>query len=363
VTLAFAGRCAAEFQRYLGGVMSQLGRSAGLTGFLDLCREVGVDAYQLVAAVGLPAAVLTDPDLRVSVELMGRMYEMAAEQSGIEDFALRIAENRRISNMGAVGLVIREQPTLRKALAAYARYQWLQNDAYSVATQEFGDQAILRINGPAWQGRQGQELAVATAYRTIRAIMGESWRPQEVWFTHAAPLKLETYRRVFGITPSFDQDAMAVVLRRSELDTPIPSADPAMAQQIARYLERLTEQRRIELRDKVGDLVMALLPDGLCSVERVAQHLGMDRRTLHRRLSAEGTTFSEILDDTRREMATSLLTTSDRPLQSVADLLGFSSLSAFAHWFRRHFAQSASAYRTMYGGAPIRPSAALFPTL
>lgn len=59
--------------------MSQLGRSAGLTGFLELSRKVGVDAYALAAAVGLPAAVLTDPDLRVSVELMARMVEMAAE--------------------------------------------------------------------------------------------------------------------------------------------------------------------------------------------------------------------------------------------------------------------------------------------
>ena len=343
--------------------MSQLGRSAGLTGYLQLCRELGLDAYQLVAAVGLPAAVLTDPDLRVSVELMGRMFEMAADQSGVEDFALRVAENRRISNMGAVGLVIREQPTLRKALAAYARFQWLQNDAYSIVTQEFGDQAILRINGPAWQGRQSQELAVTTAFRTIKGVLGETWKPQEIWFTHAAPLKLDTYRRVFGITPSFDQDCMAVVMRRAELDMPILTADPAIARQVAVYLERLTEERSIELRDKVGDLIVALLPDGLCSVERVAQHLGMDRRTLHRRLSAEGTTFSDILDDTRRGMATSLLTSSDRPLQNVADLLGFSSLSAFAHWFRRHFDQSASAYRTAHAGNAIRPSGALFPAL
>ena len=72
----------------------------------------------------------------------------------------------------------------------------------------------------------------------------------------------------------------------------------------------------------------------------------MDRRTLHRRLSAEGTTYSGILDDKRRDLAASLLTGSDRPLQNVAGLLGFSSMSAFAHWFRRSFAQSASAYRT-----------------
>ena len=152
---------------------------------------------------------------------------------------------------------------------------------------------------------------------------------------------------------------MAVVIRRSELDTEIPTADPAMARQVASYLDRLTQERSIELRDKVSELIMALLPDGLCSVERVALHLGMDRRTLHRRLQAEGTTFSGILDLTRQDMAASLLLTSDRPLQSVSDLLGFSSLSAFAHWFRRKFGQSARAYRIAHAGSAIRPSAAL----
>ena len=343
--------------------MSQLGRSAGLTGFLALARQVGVDAYELAAAAGLPPAVLTDPDLRVSVELMGRMYEMAAEQSGIEDFALRVAETRTIANMGAVGLVIREQPTVRKALAAYARFQWLQNDAYSLLLEEFGDQALLRIVGPAWQMRQAAELSVATALRSLQSLLPDGWRPLEVWFTHAAPPRLDAHRRVFGMTPRFDQDTMAIVLRRADLDAPIPSADPAIARQVSQYLERLTAERRITLKDKVGDLIVALLPDGLCSVERVAQHLGMDRRTLHRRLSAEGTTFSDILDDTRRGMAMSLLTSSDRPLQNVADLLGFSSLSAFAHWFRRHFDQSASNYRTAHAGNAIRPSGALFPAL
>jgi AraC-like DNA-binding protein len=128
---------------------------------------------------------------------------------------------------------------------------------------------------------------------------------------------------------------------------------------VAIFLERMTEGRSIDLRDKVGDLILALLPDGLCSVESVARRLGMDRRTLHRRLQAEGTTFSGILDLTRQDMAASLLLTSDRPLQGVADLLGFSSLSAFAHWFRRKFGQSARAYRVAHAGSAIRPSAAL----
>jgi AraC-like DNA-binding protein len=325
--------------------MSQLGRSAGLTGFLDLCTEVGVDAYALARAVGLPGEVLTNPDLRVSVEAMGRMFEMAAEQSGEADFALRVAETRRISNMGPVGLVIREQPTVRAALEIYARYQWLQNDAYALSVRVFGDRAMLKISGPAWQKRQTAELSVATALRTLGSLMGAAWKPVEIWFTHAAPARLETHRRVLGLTPRFDQEEMAVIFAAGDLDREIPSADPEMARQLTRYLESLASTRRVDLADKVGELILALLPDGACSVERVADHLGMDRRTLHRRLAAGGVTYTGILDATRREMAAVLLLESDRPLQQISDLMGFSSLSAFAHWFRRHFGQSASAYR------------------
>ncbi len=339
--------------------MPQLGRSAGVSGFVDLARELGLDGHALAAAVGLPRDVFTRPDLRVSVELMCRMLEMAAELSGAEDVALRLAERRRISHMGTVGLVVREQPDLRAAISAYARYQWLQNDAYALALEEFGDQAILRIHGPPWQQRQAQDLAVATTVRLLKSVVGDAWKPLEVRFTHAAPARMDTYRRLLGVTPLFDQDGMAIVMRRADLNVALPAADPEMTRGLTRYLDKMTEDRRLQWRDRVADLVVALLPDGVCSVERVARQLGTDRRTLHRRLAAEGTTFSEILDATRRDMAASLLVNSDRPLQGVADILGFSSLSAFAHWFRRRFGQSASSYRSLHSGAPPGPQAAV----
>lgn len=343
--------------------MTQLGHSAGLTGFLDVARQVGLDADQLAHSVGLPREALTDPDLRVPVESMARMYERAAEQSGVDDFALRVAERRRFSNLGMIGLVVREQPTARKALQAYVRYQWLQNSAHTLSVHEFGELAMVRIDGPAWQQRQSAELVAAATLTTLRAVLGDSWRPQEVWFTHAAPPRLDTHRRVLGVTPLFDQDCIAIILKREDLDAAIVTADPAIARQVTRHLEHLTENRRDHLSDRVRQLIVAFLPDGTCSVERVARRLGMDRRTLHRRLAAEGETYSDILDHARRQMAASLLTGSDRPMQSVADLLGFSSLSAFAHWFRRHFDQSATAYRAANAGRNAAGPSELAPAL
>ena len=325
--------------------MSHLARSAGLTGFVELASRLNIDPYRIALEAGVPAAALTDPDMQVPARAVSLMFDLAAQRSGDENFALRIAEGRRLSNLGPIGLVVREQPTIRKALGELSRYIWLQNDAYSVHLEEAGDIAILRMGTQPWIGRQGAELSLGVMMRVMRDLLGETWRPQEVRFPHPAPRSLELHRRVFGRAPHFEQDFLGLVIDRSDLDVKISSADPVMARQLARYVEQIAAGRGISLGDKVRELIVLLLPSGGATVDRVAHRLSMDRRTLHRRLAAEGDTFSDLLNHARREVAETLLARSERPFQSVAELLGFSSLSAFAHWFKRQFACTASDYR------------------
>jgi AraC-like DNA-binding protein len=284
--------------------------------------------------------------MRVPARAISLMNELAAERSGAEDFGLRLTEGRRLSNMGPIAMVIREQPNLRAALAQLRRYIWLQNDALSVSIEEVGEIAVLRLHAPPWTRRQGAEISIGVVMRMFRELLGETWRPLEVHLPHGAPAKLDSYLRVYGVIPIFQQDFIGVVLSRSDLDRPISTADPAMAVQVVRYVEQIAASRGSNFGDKVREMIVLLLPSGGVTVERVAQRLAMDRRTLHRRLVAEGTTFSELLNTARREVAQPLLERGERSFQSVADLLGFSSVSAFAHWFRRQFGSTASAYRT-----------------
>ncbi len=327
--------------------MAHLARSAGLTGFAELALSLNIDPYRIALESGVPISALTDPDIQVSARAMSLMFELAAQRSGEDFFSLRTAERRRLSNLGPIGLAMREQPTIRSALNLLARYLWLQNDADSAQIEETGDFAIIRLGAPAWVERQGADLSLGVLMRVMRDLLGESWRPQEVRFIHAAPKKPDVYRRVFGCAPSFGQDFLGLVIDRADLDVAIPTADPVMARQLARYLEQIAAGRGATLDDKVRELIVLLLPSGGATVERVSQRLSMDRRTLHRRLAEEGdTTFSELLNTARREVAETLLKRSAHPFQSISELLGFSSLSTFAHWFKRQFACTASDYRT-----------------
>ena len=322
-----------------------LGRSAALTGFVDAARAAGLDPIKLAAEVGLPVAAFADPDLKISSVTTWAIYELAAERSGMPDFALRVAEKRKLSNLGLLGLLAREQPTLRRAVATLAQFVWLQTDSLILHLEETEDVGILRYATTIPVGPQMSELAIGVGWGILRTLVGEGLKPQDICFTHAAPADISTHRRVFGRAPLFEQDFFGIVLLLSDLDRPIAAADPDMARQVTRYVDKVTSGRGATFGDKVRDLIVMMLPNGSCSADRVAQSLAMDRRTLQRHLAAEGTSFTLLLESTRRNLAESLLTSSGRSLQRIAEILGFSSLSAFAHWFRRQFGRSASEYR------------------
>ena len=91
--------------------------------------------------------------------------------------------------------------------------------------------------------------------------------------------------------------------------------------------------------------MLALLPAGRCSLKTIAHNLGIDRQTVHRHLVASGTTYTALLDEVRRELASRYVAEGDRTFSEIGEVLGFSEISAFSRWFRKKFGASASAWR------------------
>jgi AraC-like DNA-binding protein len=194
-------------------------------------------------------------------------------------------------------------------------------------------------------GRQGVELAVGVTHRFIRQLFGRNWRSRPVWLSHGAPTDMASHLRVFGPWVEFGQDCNGILLDPGDLDAPLPASDPAMAQHVKQYLEPILAQTDVTVSQKARWLVYDLLVSRHASVERVASHLGMSRRTLHRQLAREGETFSSIFEGVRSELARRYVEDRDLPLTEVAHLLGFSELSGFSRWFRGEFERSPKAWR------------------
>ena len=325
--------------------MSVLVRSASLTNFPDVARTAGLDPVRMLSAAGLPARCLIDPELTVPVDNVRALLEDAASQSGLEAFGLLMAETRKLSALGPVGLIVREQPTLRLALEVLVRHSRSLNAALFVTLEEAGEVGVLReevIVGHAGAVRQSTELAIGVVFRLVGAVLGPTWRPLRVCFAHDAPADRSVHLRVFGPSVEFGHDFNGIVFRRSDLEARNPNADPAMASFAQQILDQRGRRAEGDVRGAVRDQVMLLLGSGGCSVELVARHLGVDRRTIHRRLAAEGGTYSGVVDAVRRELAGRYLDHGERPLAEVSMLLGFAAPSGFTRWYRKRFGAAPS---------------------
>jgi AraC-like DNA-binding protein len=328
--------------------MPHLIRGACLTGYIEVARLVGLEPYRMVEAFGLPRACLHEPDLKFSLRVIIRLLEASAKAAKIDNFGLRLSERRLLSNLGPVGLMAREQPTVRKAIETLARYIGLHSDGIIVRLEERNDSLVInpvvaiRRSVPM---RQMTELSVGVTFRILRIFLGDAWKPQVVSFTHGPPRSREVHVRIFGSRTEFGQDFNGIVCRVRDLDKPIPASDPVMARYIKQYLELIGARTNTTASDKVREFVWMLLPAGHCSIEHVAHHMGVDRRTIHRRLRNEGTTFSSIVEDVRTETVGRYLEDPNRPLYLITQMLGFSALSAFSRWFQDRYGSSASQWR------------------
>lgn len=329
-------------------------RSASLRGYAELARSVGLDPSAMMRRVGLPRRCLDDPETLIGADAVARLLELSAEESGVESFGLRLASTRRLSNLGPLALVLRQEPTGLAVLGTLCDTMNLLNTALATRLDAHGglvtiaQDVVLDRPGPS---RQSVELAVGVMCGLLRDVLGRDWRPRGVGFVFRAPRELATHRAVFGMRPDFDAGFNGLVCDRTDLERPLPDADPELARWARTVLDGALRSVSGDPVHAVRRLVSVLLPGGRCTVEVVAQHLGVDRRTVHRQLAAHGTSFTALLRATRSEFAARQLADSDRSTTQIAGLLGFSGSSAFAHWFRAEFGCSASQWRARHRGA------------
>ena len=367
IALDIAGRRFTFSGRFSDALaMPLLVRSACLTGYVEVARSLGLDPFNLVREVGIDRSCLVDPDIKIPIDPVIRLLEMSASAARVEDFGLRMAETRHLSNLGPVALAARDAATLREGLEAAIRYLSLHNEAMLLSLEVVGDVVICKSDLIAERcsvGRQAIELVVGVTHRFIRQLSGGAWRSRPVWFSHGPPADLTSHLRLFGPWVDFGRECNGILLGAGDLDAPLPASDPAMSRHVKQYLEPLLVQTQVTVSEQVRRLVYDLLASHHASTDQVASRLGMNRRALHRQLVQEGTTFSSIFDDVRVDLARRYVEERRLPLTEVAHLPGFSELSGVSRWFHAQFGRSALAWRQAernraelrYSGAPRSP--------
>jgi AraC-like DNA-binding protein len=247
---------------------------------------------------------------------------------------------------------MREAETAREAIDTLCRYMRLLNASLLTRVEEHQDLSVVLLEvltDERGSVRQSTELSMGVLYRSIAELLGPTWKAKSVCLEHRPPHGPTIHKAMFGGAVEFNASFNGIVCATQQLSLPLSAPDSRMAPYARRFLDQALSSAGDSSAHNARRVIVALLPSGRCTVDQVARTLGMDRRTLHRHLLAEGTNFSLLLRMVRSEFASRHIVDSDRSLAEVADLLGFSSPSAFAFWFRKNFGMTTSMWKQRQG--------------
>lgn len=324
-------------------------RAAVLSHYDEVARGLGLHPQTMLRKVGLSARMLASPSQQIPFSSAVALLEISAQESACSTFGLLMAEARLLSDFGPISLLLTHQASVRQALQTIAQYRHLLNESLAMHIEDEGKTTVIRediVSDRPGGAQQSTDMAVGVLMLIFRAILGEHWRPQSAHFTHPPAGDLQVYRRVFGCPLQFDSDFNGLVCLKADMDRPNARADAAMANFAQSFLDALPAGGQRSLLQDLRRSIYLLLPMGRASVEQIASGLGMNVRTLQRRLDEQGLSFSDLLGEVRRELAQRYVVHTQHPMGRVAEQLGYSNLSSFTRWFTAQFDCAPSVMRT-----------------
>jgi AraC-like DNA-binding protein len=311
-------------------------------------RSRGVDAGALLAEVGLSTDALADPARRHPLEVTTRLWRLAIEATGDPAFGIEVARHTGYQTFHALGFSLATSATLREALERIARYFAIVTDAADVRLDPDGARLRLSVQmrPSADPADEAVDAFVAATVRLCRTLCGRAFNPATVELRRPAPADPAPFVRYFRVAPVFGAPLDALTFDRGAAEDRLPTANPEVARAndavAADYLARLRDAR---LTPRARKVLEEQLPQGEPDPLVVARQLGVSLRSLQRKLAEEGTSFQQLLDDTRATLARSYLDEGRYSVSEITFLLGFGGMSSFSRAFKRWTGVSPSAYR------------------
>lgn len=317
---------------------------------LDRAAQRGVSRDTLLHEAKLDERQVRDPDSRIPLAAVARLWRVVASHSPDPAIGLRLGADARVREFGLVGYTMAFSSTLGSALRRLAHYSRIVSDALVVSLEPAGEATWLRLDvQPALRAfRPTVDARLAAVLAACREITGAPIAPLTVQLPYRRPPEVKDYETFFTAPLEFGALTTAFLLRNEDLARPIAVADTTLTG----YLDRLADQTLAKLgsertvRAQVRRVLWSELAEAVPHLDGVAKVLGKSARTLQRQLREEQTTFAAVLAELRRELAPSLLRDGRLAVSEVAFLLGYEDPSAFQRAFRRWFGQSPRAFRS-----------------
>lgn len=279
---------------------------------------------------------------RVSSQHAHRLWERAVRELGPE-VPLLVAQKRPDDHVSPLYFAAMSCATLSDALQITVKHWRYVTEAFPVTV--IRRSGALRLGfgatGPKSLGaRLEAEYLLADLVRSGRELSGGGWRPTELVLANRPPIALDVWESACGVPVRVDPESPGLVIAEDSLEQVVQSRlSPAAGRFFLDVLDWLTPRPSVTLPLTLAERVAVTLARDLGttapSIDQVAQSVALSKRSLHRQLAAEGTSYQRLLDGLRRDEALRQALDEERQFKAIAGAVGFSDQRGFRRAFKR----------------------------
>lgn len=322
-------------------------RSCAIWPVMDFLDTIGAPTERFLQQAGIPPALLEQPESLVPLHLAYSFFEHAANAEGINDFGLLMAQQASAFDFGIFGQSLREVLTVHEylqtglqiigSLTLGERF-WLTNEGNQIRMHH-------HLPGKETPGfHHADHYAIAITLRMLRSFTDNQWNPEEVCLHNGSELKANKTDIFWGAEVIKGQTHSSFTIPKALLQ----QATPLQATGVQLQQNNLNNSQQAMpggLENAVKQVITSLLPEGCPDIHLAAEAAGMSTRTFQRRLGEIGTSYSNLLQRTRMQLAAQRLAYTTKPVNEIAASLGYRDPANFTRAFRGKTAVSPRNYR------------------
>jgi AraC-like DNA-binding protein len=303
--------------------------------------------------VGIPVSALDDPDYTMDREKELTFVANALAALNRPGLGLRCGPRYHLSFYGMLGLAAMTSENLAEAYRVVFKYlpmTWTYM-YWSLYTEN--GQAIIQLEPHHDIGSCRPymlERSLAAGYTIACDALGFTLPLTEVNVALPQPTHAQLWQDTFNCQINFDAECTEFRFSEHYLETPLLQTESESARifdaQCAQICANLVEQGSFS---EVIRQHLLQLPNQIASLEKIAERLHMTPRTIQRKLASEKTSYLELVENVRHNLAAEYLKTTGLTMEEIAVRLGYADAPSFSHAFKRWTGTSPGSMRELSG--------------
>jgi AraC-like DNA-binding protein len=290
----------------------------------------------------------------VTAQDFGGFLEAVVQQTQDHRLGLKLGLKSPLSTLNIVGQIYQTCSTFAEVLHKIEQHASFL-DGVNQYFSEIRTDGIYQFTVPhqTWQktfplaSRQVVEHNIGFSIRCKREYLGREIKPVAIWLPYPQEGKRDVLENYFKCPILFEKPCMAVILPKEMLEWKVPTANPVALQWYETHIQTLRPLQKVWY-EKTRNTILQLFKLTVPTVELVARQLGISQRSLQRNLKNEATSFQNVLDDVRLELAKFYLVQPAISMIEVGERLGFEVQSAFNKFIQRTTGKSPSVLQEEY---------------